>query len=147
MEQMTIWPTMPDCGVYLVWPCEGTHWIHPEDMEIANGWIPSTRVFRRHSFDGTYYRLQYGQQSIRVLPTMWLRVPDEGHSVGDHVEIKSCFQRNDPGLAEIVEIRWDKTHSRIVYTLQSHELTHARSYLAEDFDSLERRPTLPTKSP
>jgi hypothetical protein len=136
---------MPDCGVYLMWPSEGSSWIHPEDIETANGWIPSTRVFRRHSFDGTYYRLQYGQQSIRVRPTLWLRVPDEGHSVGDRVEIKSCFQWNDPGLAEIVEIRWDKPLGRIVYTLQSRDLIHARPFLSEDFASLEKRPTLPAQ--
>ena len=63
---MTIWPDMPDCGVYLAWPDDGTQWIHPDDIELATQWIPSNRVLRRHSYDGEYYRLQYGEQKIRV---------------------------------------------------------------------------------
>ena len=54
-ETMTTRPSIPDCGAYLVWPCEGMDWIHPEDVEQAEKWIPSTRVFRRRSFDSEYY--------------------------------------------------------------------------------------------
>ena len=91
---MTIWPEIADCGVYLVWPNEGLGWIHPDDVARVERWIPSTRVFRRHSFDGEYYRLQYGEQVVRVKPTMWRRVDDEGFSIGDRVEGgDSCYNR------------------------------------------------------
>ena len=83
---MINWPELPDCGVYLFWPEEGTDWIHPDDLSIVQGWIPSTRVFRRHSYDGVYYRLQYGVDVLRVKPTLWLKVADEGFWIGDQVD-------------------------------------------------------------
>ena len=139
---MTIWPDMPDCGVYLVWPCDGSDWIHPEDIKIAEDWIPSTRVFRRHSFDGEYYRLQYGEISIRVKPTMWHRVNDEGLSVGERVEILSHFQENDPGLGIITKIRFDKPRNQILYYIESRELPLPRPFVAADLVQLTIRPQL-----
>jgi hypothetical protein len=153
---MTIWPTvsnnclncsekrlgqsfsMPVCGAYLVWPGDGTDWIHPEDIEQASRWIPSLRVFRRHSFDGEYYRLQYGDVSIRVRPSMWHRVDDEGFSVGDQVEVLGRFQENEPCIARILEIRFDKPHNRVLYTLEARELPLPRSYVASDLNRLPR---------
>ena len=137
---MTIWPEMPDCGVYLVWPCDGTDWIHLEDIKVAENWIPSTRVFRRHSFDGQYYRLQYGEQSVRVKPTMWHRVDDEGFTVGDRVEILSHFQENEPGLGVITEIRFDKPRNQILYSIESRELPLPRPFIAADLVQLTVRP-------
>jgi len=139
---MTIWPQMPDCGVYLVWPCEGQEWIHPDDIEHVNKWIPSSRVFRRHSFDGEYYRLQYGEQSVRVKPTMWRRVDDEGFSVGDRVEVLSHFQENEPCLGVIAEIRFDKSRNHILYSIESRELPLPRPFVASDLVQLSKRPQL-----
>lgn len=136
---MTMWPEMPDCGVYLVWPSDGYDWIHPDDIALVERWIPSTRVFRRHSFDGEYYRLQYGDQIVRVKPTMWRRVEDEGFSVGDRIEILSHFQQNEPGLGLITEIRFEKSSNRILYTIESRELPLARSFLASDFVPISPR--------
>jgi hypothetical protein len=136
---MTMWPEMPDCGVYLVWPCDGNGWIHPDDVAQVEKWIPSTRVFRRHSFDGEYYRLQYGDQDVRVMPTMWRRVDDEGFSVGDRIEVLSHFQENDPGLGVISEIRFDKSSNRILYTIESRELPLPRPFFATDFVPLTPR--------
>ena len=139
---MTIWPTMPDCGAYLVWPCDGIEWIHPEDVEQVEKWIPSSRVFRRHSFDGFYYRLQYGPQSVRVKPTMWRRLDDEGYSVGDRVEVLSHFQENDPCLGIIREMSFDKPSGRILYSIESREMPLPRPYFAGDLAQLERKPQL-----
>ena len=139
---MTIWPQMPDCGAYLVWPCEGQDWIHPDDVAQVNQWIPSSRVFRRHSFDGEYYRLQYGEHSVRVKPTMWRRVDDEGFSVGDRVEVLSHFQENEPCLGVIVEIRFEKSSGRILYSIESRELPLPRPFVATDLVQLTRRPQL-----
>jgi len=136
---MTVWPEMPDCGVYLVWPNEGLGWIHPDDVAQVESWIPSTRVFRRHSFDGEYYRLQYGEQVVRVKPTMWRRVDDEGFSIGDRVEILSHFQENEPGLGIITEIRFEKSSNRILYTIESRELPLHRPFLATDLVPLTPR--------
>ena len=136
---MTIWPDMPDCGVYLVWPSDSTDWIHPEDVTFAENWIPSTRVFRRHSFDGEYYRMQYGEQILRVKPTLWHRVDDEGFSVGDRVEILSHFQENDPCLGIIKEIRFDKPRNQILYSIESRELPLPRPFVAADLFQLANR--------
>ena len=136
---MTVWPEMPDCGVYLVWPNEGLGWIHPDDVAQVESWIPSTRVFRRHSFDGEYYRLQYGEQVVRVKPTMWRRVDDEGFSIGDRVEILSHFQENEAGLGVITEIRFEKSSNRILYTIVSRELPLPRPFLATDLVPLTPR--------
>ena len=133
---------MPDCGVYLVWPQDGVEWIHPDDMSLVEAWIPSTRVFRRHGFDGEYYRLQYGEQRVRVKPSMWRRVDDEGFSVGDHVEILSHFHENEPGLGIINEMRFEKSSNRILYSIESRELPLPRSFVATDLVLLTRRPKL-----
>ncbi|MCY2983465.1 MAG: hypothetical protein NTY15_07475 [Planctomycetota bacterium] len=139
---MTIWPSMPDCGAYLVWPREGMDWIHPEDVEQAEQWIPSTRVFRRDSFDGEYYRLWYGDQSIRVKPTMWRRVVDEGFSVGEQVEVLSHFFENEPTIGVISEIRFEKSNNRIVYSIESREMPIPRPFVASDLVSLTKRARL-----
>ncbi len=139
---MTTWPQMPDCGVYLVWPQDGLEWIHPDDVALVEAWIPSSRVFRRHSFDGEYYRLQYGDQTVRAKPTMWRRIDDEGFSVGDRVEILSNFHENEPGLGIIKEMRFEKSSSRILYSLESREMPLPRCFVAADLVPLTRRPQL-----
>ena len=110
---MINWPELPDCGVYLFWPEEGTDWIHPDDLSIVQGWIPSPRVFRRHSYDGVYYRLQYGVDVLRVKPTLWLKVTDEGFWVGDQVEVRGLLMDREPCIATISEMTFDRVTSRI----------------------------------
>ncbi len=133
---------MPDCGVYLVWPCDGIDWIHPEDLAIVETWIPSTRVFRRLNFDGVYYELQYGKQTIRVKPTMWCHVEDEGFSVGERVEVLSHFLENEACLGVITEIRFHKSSGRILYSIQSRELPLSRPFFATDLVPVDRKPQL-----
>jgi hypothetical protein len=137
-----MWPEMPDCGAYLVWPENSIQWIHPDDVSQAERWIPSSRVFRRDSFDGVFYRLRYGQQSIRVKPTMWLQVTDEGFEIGDQVELLSHFRENDACIATILEIRFEKSTGRILYSLESRELMLPRPFEASDLAQLTRRPQL-----
>lgn len=136
---MTLWPDMPDCGVYLVWPTEGSQWIHPEDAELASQWIPSTRVWRRSQWEDGYYRLHYGNQAIRVRPSMWHRVDDEGYSIGDPVEILGRFLENEPCIGRVVEIRFHKPSGRIHYTIESRELVLPRPFLTEDLRRLEEK--------
>lgn len=133
---------MPDCGVYLVWPSEGTAWIHPDDVELASKWIPSNRVLRRHSFDGEYYCLRYGEQVIRVKPTMWHRVVDEGFSVGDQVEVLGRFMEYEPCIGRIVEIRFDMKNNRILYAIESREMLMPRPLEASDLVQLSRKVVL-----
>lgn len=139
---MINWPELPDCGVYLFWPQEGTDWIHPDDISIVQDWIPSTRVFRRHSYDGIYYRLRYGVDVLRVKPTLWLKVADEGFWVGDQVEIRGLLMDREPCIATISEMRFDRVTSRILYQLHHREMPLPNTYTADDLIQLSSRPQL-----
>ncbi|XZE33507.1 DUF6960 family protein [Pirellulaceae bacterium SH501] len=139
---MIDWPELPDCGVYLNWPSDGTDWIHPDDIALVEHWIPSDRVFRRIGFDGTYYQIQYGDSVARVKPTLWLKVADEGFHIGDQVEVKSIELEREPIIARIQEIRYDAALGSIHYQLEHRELPLARRYLAEELHQLTRRPEL-----
>jgi hypothetical protein len=139
---MINWPELPDCGVYLFWPEEGTDWIHPDDLSIVEGWIPSTRVFRRHSYDGVYYRLQYGVDVLRVKPTLWLKVADEGFWVGDQVEVRGLLMDREPCIATISEMTFDRVTSRILYQLIHREMPLPNTYTSDDLIQLSSRPQL-----
>jgi len=129
----------PDFGVFLTWPESGENAFHPEDLKLAREWIPSDRVLYRLHFDGIYYHLYYGEQSIRVKPSMWLPVADEGFRVGDRVEVPSQLMKNDPMVAKIIEMRFAQAQSVIKYTLLNHEMPTPRSYLAEELTLLSQR--------
>jgi hypothetical protein len=139
---MIDWPELPDCGVYLNWPAEGTDWIHPEDVSVVERWVPSDRVFRRIGFDGTYYHLQYGDTVARVKPTLWLKIIDEGFQIGDQVEVKSIELEREPIIARILEIRYDAALGSVYYLLEHRELPLARRYRGEELHQLTRRPEL-----
>jgi hypothetical protein len=136
---LTMMPTLPDCGVYLVWPTEGTDWIHPEDVATASELIPSDRVFRRTLYDGEYYRLEYGPSVIRVRPTLWLQVADEGIGIGDQVEVLSRFLENDPGIARIADVRYDKASGEIRYFVEMREIVLPRTFVVEDLKLLSQK--------
>ena len=139
---MIDWPELPDSGVYLNWPSEGTDWIHPDDVATVEHWIPSDRVFHRIGFDGTYYQLQYGDAVVRVKPTLWLKLNDDGFRIGDQVEVKSIELEREPIIARILEIRYDAALGSIYYLLEHRELPLARRYLAEELNLLTRRAEL-----
>ena len=129
----------PDCGVFLTWPESGEDAFHPEDLKLAQEWIPSDRVFLRPHFDGTYYHLHYGEQSLRIKPSMWLPIADEGFRIGDRVEVPSQLMKNDPMVATIIEMRFAQSQSVIKYTLLNHEMPTPRTYLAEELTLLSQR--------
>ncbi|AMV32286.1 hypothetical protein VN12_09195 [Pirellula sp. SH-Sr6A] len=144
---MIDWPELPDSGVYLNWPSEGTDWIHPDDVAVVEHWIPSDRVFHRIGFDGTYYQLQYGDAAVRVKPTLWLKVNDEGFRIGDQVEVKGIELEREPIIARILEIRYDAALGSIYYLLEHRELPLARRYRAEEMNLLTRRSELREPTP
>lgn len=135
-----VWPELPDCGVYLTWPQAGVEWIHPDDVSLAEELIPSGRVFRRVTFDGTYYRLEYGHHVLRVKPSMWSKVHDDGLWIGDQVEIKGDFLTNEPSIAVIIEARFDPSTGTIAYTLIQRDMTLDKPYHADELRCLTKRP-------
>lgn len=129
-------PELPDWGAYLVWPIEGNAWIHPEDRERAESLIPSQRVFKRHLWDGEYYHLSYGAEQIRVLPSMWLKVPDVDLSMDQQVELLHREGLNDPGIFRISEILFSPEHNRVEYCLHGVLLKMDERFSREDLRPL-----------
>lgn len=131
------WPPLPDMGVYLNWPEKGLEAIHPEDRILAEQWIPSDRVFLRTAFDGTYYTIEYGNHSIRIKPSLWLSVKDEGLRIGDQVEVPSRMMQNDPMIAVISEMRYHQDRGVIHYFLVHNEMPVDHPFVAEELISLK----------
>jgi hypothetical protein len=121
-------PELPDAVVVQVWPASGDSAFHPSDLELAKSWIPSNRVFLRTSYDGQYYHLRYGDQSLRMAPSLVTKVPLEDLQVGDRVEVLSLLLERDPVLAKIIEKRWDQEKQQIVYEINHRQLPVERSY-------------------
>lgn len=137
-------PDLPDYGMYLCWPMPGMEWVHPEDRELAERWIPSPRVFHRFLFDGTYYHLRYGAAVLRVRPTMWTSATDIDVSVGDRVELLSHFGQKDPCVATVEQMLCRRAEGQIEYWLRRGEMTLPQSFCRSDFRLLTLRHHLRT---
>jgi hypothetical protein len=146
---MIDWPTLPDFGIYHVWPEQGIEVLHPDDRDKVEGWIPSDFVFERYSYDGQYYHIRYGDRmSLRIRPTLWLEIPDEGHRIGDQVEVLSNNMQNEPMIANIVEMRFSQVHKAIEYTLEHGDMRIDKPYFANEFVRLTQRERLrPSDTP
>ncbi len=130
------WPPLPDMGVYFAWPAQGIEAIHPDDRQVAEQLIPSDRVLHRVAFDGTYYTLQYGEQSFRIRPSLWLQIADEGFRIGDRVEVAGRMMQAEPMIATISEMHYSQDKGAIEYTLDHHEMPLPKCFLAEELVQL-----------
>ncbi len=137
-------PDLPDFGVYLAWPAPGLGWVHPDDVGLAERWIPSPRVFERCRFDGEYYHLRYGEATIRVRPTMWTGVSEIDVQVGDQVELLSQFGRQDPCVAWVEDIHCLRAEGQIQYWLRRGQMTLPQSFQRSDFRPIALRHHLRT---
>ena len=137
-------PDLPDFGVYLHWPAAGLDWIHPDDISLAERWIPSPRVFQRVHYDGTYYHLEYGPSRLRVRPTMWTSVPRIDVQVGDQVELLSHFGQKDPCVATIEDIYCQRAEGQVEFWLRRGQMTLPQSFCRSDFRPLALRHHLRT---
>ena len=129
---MIDWPTVPDLGVFLSWPELGGVAFHPDELELGQRLIPSDRVFVRTGFDGTYYRIEYGEHQLRIRPSMWLAVRDEGFRIGETVEIVGRLLQNDPCIATIQEMRYALSKGGIQYTLRHADMPLTKPFIAAD---------------
>lgn len=136
-------PTLPDFGIYHVWPESGIEAFHPEDRDRVNGWIPSDHVFERFEYDGEYYHVRYGERlTLRIKPILWLEIPDEGLRLGDQVEVLSNNMQNEAMVADIVEMRYSQLQHAIEYTLEQGGMRIDKAYLAHEFVRLTQREQL-----
>lgn len=138
-SQVIEWPELPDWGAYLQWPEAGTQWIHPDDVDLVQRLIPSNRVFLRSGFDGMYYLLSYGEFKLRVKPTLWTKLEDDGFRIGDMVEVDGVDHERESMIATIGEKRFNVETHTIGYTLIHRELPIDRIYLAAELKSLMHR--------
>lgn len=137
---MIDWPTLPDFGIYTIWPEQGLDAFHPEDRDKIDGWIPSDHVMERFAFDGEYYHVRYGDRlSFRVKPILWSQVRDEGHRLGDQVEVLGNNMQNEAVVAKILEMRFSQVHSAIEYVLEHNLMRVEKAYLAHEFVRLTQR--------
>ena len=125
---------LPDrFGAFPRWPQDGTNWIHPEDIELIRGMIPSRRIFQRHRLDATYSIISYGKTNVRIKPVLWLEVKTDGYLVGDRVEIRSRMGTNKPDIATIEEMFWNRGKVAVEYRLSVRGQELASPYFFGDF--------------
>jgi hypothetical protein len=110
-------PTLPDYGVFLRTPADGSQWIHPEDHATVIGLIPSHRVFCRFRFADGFYHFRYGATVFRLRPCLWLPVRGEGFDIGDRVETTGVGLSQELFVSEITAMLFDDRASEIRYQL------------------------------
>jgi hypothetical protein len=135
-DETSMYPELPDWGVYLRWPTDGQSWICSADLSMALQLIPSRRIFRRTRWDRTYYQLEYGKHTIRVRPSMWLKVAPIDLTVGQKVELRSHFGLNDAGIYTIADILLARGSNEVEYHLNSCSMRLPKSFRRSDLKPL-----------
>ncbi|MEZ6133527.1 MAG: hypothetical protein R3C53_01325 [Pirellulaceae bacterium] len=130
-------PELPDWGVYLRSPAAGVDWIHPDDISLAMQWIPSSRVFKRVRWDGEFYWLMYGPQSLRVRPTLWNRVSNVDLEVGQQVELRARHGAHEAGIYRLADMCFSPLHNRVEFYLRRDKLRIRKAFCREDLLSLQ----------
>ncbi len=129
-------PELPDWGVYLTWPTEGQSWVHPSDVSLALRLIPSGRVFHRTRWDRTFYQLHYGELTIRVRPTLWVRVDSVDLQVGQQVELLPRNGANEPGIFTVREILFCPRKQEIEFAISQRGMTVPKKFSRDDLRPL-----------
>lgn len=117
-ETDAIGPQFPQYGCFPRISENGDDWIHPDDRSLVSKLIPSERLVRRESFDGTYYTYRYGNQSFRLKPVLWLPVRDEGLEIGDAVETIGQGMERELFVGQIWGAYYIRRKAKILYRLK-----------------------------
>lgn len=134
-------PQLPDYGTFPRTPADGMDWIHPDDIAVVQGLIPSARVCRRFRFDDAYYHFSYGEIVFRLKPCMWLPVAFEGLDIGDRVETVGVGMQRELFVSVISDMVYHPGERRIGYRL-SGELRDDRMYHADQLRLLSDKTQL-----
>jgi hypothetical protein len=110
-------PMLPDYGVFLRSPADGSDWIHPDDHGLVDAMVPSKRVFCRFRYETGYYHFRYGQIAFRLRPCLWLPVRGEGLDIGDRVETTGLGLSQELFVSEITGMVFDDSAGAIRYQL------------------------------
>jgi len=119
-------------GYYPWWPENGDEWVHPEDVAVARGMIPSKRIWRRDGTLGPFVFLHYGEVNIRVRPVLWVEVNGEGIELGNWVEVLSHMQKNTHCIGQVREMFWNMYTRSIGYRIQSSQQIEPKTYASSD---------------
>jgi hypothetical protein len=128
----------PIYGCFTRWPVDGTSWLHPDDVHVMLTLIPSDRIFCRRWLGGEYSQLTYGRFTIRARPTLWQVVRPGQYQVGDLVQIRSQMMQQEPGLAFVREVFWNRHTAAAWYELEQREMI-----LPHRFHESQLRPVEP----
>jgi hypothetical protein len=110
-------PVLPDYGVFLRSPADGSDWIHPDDHGIVDVMVPSKRVFCRFLYEADFYHFRYGDIVFRLRPCLWLPVRGEGFDIGDRVETTGVGLSQELFVSEITGMVFDDSAGEIRYQL------------------------------
>lgn len=136
------WPRLPDYGCFLRWPENGQGFIHPDDVATVTQLIPSTRVMKRVSFDGTYYHYRYGRLQFRLRPAMWSTVRTDGMEIGDQVETTGLGLERDRFVATVWGMYYVPRKGCILYRLRRGGQVVPRLYTADQLKCLTEKATV-----
>lgn len=120
--------SFPQYGLFPRWPDEGTGFIHPDDRALVSQLIPSERVFRRDSYDGSYYHYRYGGHRFRLRPCLWLPIQMEGVDVLDQVETIGLGLERDRFVGQVMGMYYVRRKGRILYRLRRGDQVIRRLY-------------------
>lgn len=134
-----VWPSFPDYGCFPRWPENGQAWIHPDDVATVTRYLPSERVLRRESFDGTYYHYRYGDVRFRLRPCLWLKVAAEGLDIGDQVETIGVGMERELFTAKICGMYFVRRKGRLLYRVCRLGKPVPRLYLADELRLLTNK--------
>lgn len=138
----------PRYGYFPRWPEDGDGWIHPEDVPIVRGMIPSMRIWRRQNTSGPFDVLHYGEIQVRVRRALWVEVEPDGIEIGDTVEVLSRMRKNTYRIGTVCEMLWDDHAHAIAYQVQWQRRRLPNVYRREDLRPVEPvTKTMPTDGP
>ncbi len=121
----------PQYGLMPRWPENGDAFIHPDDVSLVSRLIPSERVLRRDSYDGTYYHYRYGDLSFRMRPCLWLPIEAEGLDLADEVETIGVGMERELFIGVVTGMYYVRRKGRILYRLSRGDQTIGRLYVRE----------------
>ena len=130
---------LPKNGVMLWWPADGESNLHPDDVEVGKSIVPSTRVLTKtdcvdeEDTKAGYVNMAYGDVSFRIKPVLWLEIESDGFLLGDQVEIRSKFGKNQPMVVELGDMFWNRKEKRIEYHVVRFGTPVPKMFLREDF--------------
>ncbi|TWT95441.1 DUF6960 family protein [Neorhodopirellula pilleata] len=121
------------------WPENGQGFIHPADVPLVSRLIPSERVLRRDSFDGTYYHYRYGDFAFRLRPCLWLPIKAEGFDLADEVETIGTGMERELFVGVITGMYYVRRKGRILYRLRRGDQTLKRLFVREHLRLLSEK--------